>query len=262
MVAMFAVGPIARAENSAPRPQVQVPRATATPQMDASPDDPAWPAAALIPSLAVSLGKPGEGLSPLPTQVRLLWDDKWLYIRFICTANDVYSPFTHHGDKLYQGDVVEVFLDPKGDGKQWMEIEVSPHNVTMEVQTTVTAEPKSDAELMLLRDIISRDFWNNLDFTLQGLRTAATVTKHGDEVSSWTVDIALPANVVMHRLGTDKFSPTTLRANFMRYEYPRPAKADGKRSLIAMNWSPVMWGCPHISPAAMGFITLVGEKSK
>ena len=98
-------------------------------------------------------------------QVRLLWDEKWLYIRFTCTATEIYSPFTHHGDKLYQGDVVEVFLDPKGDAKQWMEIEVSPNNVTMEVQTTVTAEPKSDADLMLQRDIISHDFWNNLDFT-------------------------------------------------------------------------------------------------
>jgi hypothetical protein len=247
---------VALADNTAPRPQIQVPHATALPRMDAQPDDPAWASAALIPSLTVSLGKAGEGVTAPPTQVRLLWDEQWLYIRFTCTGNEAYSPFTHHGDKLYQADVVEVFLDPKGDGKQWLEVEVSPNNVTMEVQTTLTAEPKSDADLMLMRDIISRDFWNNLDYSVEGMRTAATITRAGEKVTGWTVDIALPAKVVMRRFGVEKYSPATMRANFMRYEYPTPARANGKRALIALNWAPVVWGCPHISPAAMGYITL------
>src|SRR5207302_2754065 len=139
-------------------------------------------------------------------------------------------------------------------GKQWLEIEVSPHNVTMEVQTMLTAEPKSEENLMLFRDIISRDLWANLGYTLEGLRTAAVIDKEGDKVLGWTVDIALPAKVIMRRLGATKFSPMTMRANFMRYEYPQPAIATGKRTLIAMNWAPVVWGCPHISPAAMGYV--------
>jgi len=225
--------------------------------MDASETDPAWASAALIPTLGVSLGKPGEGLAPIPTQVRLLWDEKWLYIRFTCAAGEIYSPFTHHGDKLYQGDVVEVFLDPKGDAKQWLEVEVSPNNVTMEVQTVLTAEPKSDANLLLDREIITRDWWNNVDYTLPGLRTAASVKKVGEKVTGWTVDIALPGKELMRRMGSAKLSPMTMRANFMRYEYPAPPKPDAKRSLIAMNWAPVMWGSPHVSPSAMGYITLV-----
>ncbi len=245
------------AENAEPRPRVDVAPASITPKMDASPNDPAWASAALIPSLPLSLGKPKGGISPIPTQVRLLWDQNWLYIRFTCTGNEIYSPFTHHGDKLYQGDVVEVFLDPKGDGKQWLEVEVSPNNVTMEVQAFLTAEPKSDANLLLEKEIIARDWWSNLDYTLEGLKTAASIQKEGEKVTGWTVDIALPAKAIMRRLGSSKIMPTTMRANFMRYEYPAPAKPDGKRSLIAMNWAPVMWGSPHVSPQAMGYVTLV-----
>ncbi|HWE04365.1 MAG TPA: carbohydrate-binding family 9-like protein [Tepidisphaeraceae bacterium] len=247
----------ARAQNTDPPPRIDVPQSPTPPRIDASEQDPAWTSAALISSLTVSLRTGGEKLSPLPTQVRLLWDADWLYIRFTCTAGEIYSPFTHHGDKLYQGDVVEVFIDPKGDGRHWLEVEVSPNNVTMEVQTMLTAEPKWDANRILTREIISRDLWANLDYTLAGMRTAASIRRDQDKVIGWTVDLALPARVLMRRLGADRFSPGALRANFMRYAYPAPAKEGDKRSLIAMNWAPVMYGQPHISPAAMGYVTLV-----
>ncbi len=45
----------------------------------------------------------------------------------------------------------------------------------------------------------------------------------------------------------------------MRYEYPKPADENAKRKLIAMNWAPVMYGQPHISPGAMGYVTLVAR---
>jgi hypothetical protein len=247
------------ADNSAPPPRIEIPQTQTPPRLDASVDDPAWKSAALIPSLAVSLHHDAQKIDPVPTQVRLLWDANWFYIRFTCTGSEVYSPFTHHGDKLYQGDVVEVFIDPKGDAHHWLEVEVSPNNVTMEVQTMLTAEPKSDANKLLVKEIQSRDFWPNLDYTLPGMRTAATVQRDNDKdkVIGWTVDIALPARTLMRRLGADHFSPGELRANFMRYEYPASAKEGAKRSLIAMNWAPVMYGQPHISPQAMGYVELV-----
>ncbi len=197
----------ARADNSDPPPKIDVPQAQTPPRVDASVDDPAWKSAALISSLSVSLRTGGEKIDPVPTQVRLLWDANWLYIRFTCTGSEIYSPFTHHGDKLYQGDVVEVFLDPKGDGRHWLEVEVSPNNVTMEVQTMLTAEPKWDANRILDKDIIARDFWPNLDYTLAGMRTATSVQRDKEAVAGWTVDIALPAKVLLHRLGANRFSP-------------------------------------------------------
>jgi hypothetical protein len=228
-------------------------------RVSAEPADPAWADAPTIASLPLSLGPEANGLTALPTQVKLLWDSDYLYIRFLCTSTEIYSPYKTHDDPIYKGDCVEMFLDVKGDARQWIELEVSPSNVTFDQVMTLTADPASDADLILTPALRGRDLWRDLSWTLDGLRTAATLQKSGKRATGWTVDIALPAKPTLRRLGLDHFAPMTLRANFLRYEYPS-ATNGGKRPLIAMNWSPVRWGCPHISPQAMGYLELVGEK--
>ncbi|MGI4791000.1 MAG: carbohydrate-binding family 9-like protein [Janthinobacterium lividum] len=245
-----------RADNTAPRPRLSVPSARLTPLLTADPSDPAWAAAAVIPALTVSLGEGGKGLAPLPTQVKLLWDQNNLYLRFICTATEIYAPAKEHDADLYHGDVVEVFLDVQGDSKQWIELEVSPDNVTFDQLATLTAEPASNADLILNSDVLDRNWWMDLSWSLDGWKTAAAIQKTQGHVTGWTVDMALPAKAVLHRLGQDKYSPMTLRANFLRYEELAAADPKAARRLLAMNWAPVIYGCPHISPLAMGYVTL------
>lgn len=249
-------GGMAQADNTAPRPLLIVPPARQTPKLTADPSDRAWDAAAAVPSLAVSLGDGGKGLSPLPTQVKLLWDQNYLYMRFVCAAPGVYVPVRGHDAALYEGDVVEVFLDAKGDGRQWIELEVSPENATFDQMAILTAAPVSTPDLTLPGSVLDRDWWTDLSWSLEGWRTAATVQKSGGRVTGWTVDMALPAKPVLHRLGRDRYAPMTLRANFLRYAYVSSADPKNPRRLLAMNWSPVTYGCPHISPLAMGLLTL------
>src|SRR5438445_59798 len=72
IIASFLLAKSSFAENAPPRPRVEVPLAMSSPRMDTTDNDHAWTSAALIPALSMSLGKPGEGVTPLPTQVRLL----------------------------------------------------------------------------------------------------------------------------------------------------------------------------------------------
>ena len=206
--------------------------------------------------MPLSLGEQGEGETPPPTRVKVLWDKDYLYVRFVCAATELYSPYKKHDEPIYNGDCVEVFLDVKGDAKQWMELEVSPRNITFDQITTLTAEPLSDSDLVLDPALRATDRWPNPGWNLDGLRTAVSAQRVGRRITGWTVDIALPAKPMLRRLGLDHFAPMTLRANFLRYEYPRGNRG-AKRSLIAMNWAPVRWGCPHLSPRAMGFLDLI-----
>ena len=249
-------GVVVRAGSIVPRPRLTVPSARLTPAVTADPSDPAWATAATIPALTLSQGDGGRGLSPLPTQVKLLWDKEALYLRFVCTATEIYAPARTHDAALYTGDVVEVFLDVKGDGRQWIELEVSPDNVTFDQVTTLTADPVSGASLVLAGAVLDRDWWVDLSWSLDGWRTAATVQRTAGKVTGWTVDMALPAPSVLRRLGTDHYAPMTLRANFLRYEQLQETNPKSQRRLLALNWSPVQYGCPHISPLAMGFLTL------
>ncbi len=249
----------ASADNSAPRPHCSVPFASITPQVDADQSDKAWNSSVAIPSLSSSLGSP-VGQNVQPTEVQLLWDKDYLYVRFRCRASEIYSPYKNHDDPIYKADVVEVFIDAKGDGRQWVEIELSPYGVTLENMTTLTADLVSNSDLIIDPQIRDRDYWPNASWDMPGLRTASKIVQGAGHASLWIADFAFPAGATLHRLGLKEYLPMTLRANFLRYDYPIVDSA-GTRVLCPQNWAPVIIGCPHISPAAMGYVDLLPRSS-
>lgn len=252
--------PIRAVENTAPRPRLSVPRAVLTPGMDARLDDPAWQDAAVISALPQMLrgeDLPPTTLQPLPTEVRLLWSPEYLYIRFICDGPKIYAPFHGHDANYYEADVVEIFFDPVGDGRQSMEIQISPTNGVADYNNLCTApQITSQPNLILDWSIVRENFWSDKSWNLAGLRTAARQCRLGKD-HRWVVDAALPANPALHRLGKNAYQPMELHANLVRYDRAMIPGSKKKRELNAMSWAPTMFGCPHISPTAMGILVLV-----
>jgi len=241
-------------------PMLEVSETIHAPTLDASPDDAAWNGAAVIAEMTSSLGTPAALGGPLPTRVLLLWDQNYLYVRFICSDDEIYVPFegTARDKPYYRGDAVEVFLDPKGDGRQYFELQVTPANQLLDQTLLVTADRvTSDEHGRLTKDILERDLWPALSYDMPGLRTAAGRSSDGKQ---WIVDIAIPAEAALKRLGMKHFEPMTLRANLLRYDWPaRTADVKGQRQLNPMNWAAVEFGRPHQSPAAMGVLRLVSN---
>lgn len=182
--------------------------------------------------------------------MRVLWDEDFLYFRFESEDQNILAPFDKpdRDQPLYQGDAVEIFLDVVGDGRQYFEFQVSPRNQVFDQNIVLTAAPRADENFKLLREVLQRDFWLDASWNCEGLKSATAKTKIG-----WVVDIALPAKPVLKRLGLEKFAPMTLRANLLRYDWQ-------DKRLAPLNWSPVLNGCPHISPGAMGFLKLMPER--
>ena len=264
MLAVAGCAVAAEVVNDAPRPSLDVPHAAVKPKMDGSPTDPAWDAAAKIPQFSVSVGDNTKGLAALPTEVRVLWDDANLYVRFICTDSEIYSPHTGRDASHYEGDVAEIFFDPKGDQRQYFELQVSPNNQVLDQNILVTCEPKFTPALTFDWAFVGKDVWYDLAYTLQGFTTATGRFEKDAKPAGWIADAAIPAKASLKRLGTDKFAAgMQMRINFIRYDWPVDTAAGGaedgagKRKLIAMNWAPVLFGCPHVSPAAMGSIKLM-----
>ena len=106
--------------NDQPRPTLDIPHTLAamTPKMTADTADPAWKSAGHISGMSVALGPSEQGKVALPTTVDALWDADYLYLRFTCMDNEIYCPITGRDKDIYRNDAVEVFLDPKGDGRQ------------------------------------------------------------------------------------------------------------------------------------------------
>jgi hypothetical protein len=106
-----------------------------------------------------------------PTEATLVWDDQNLYVAFACTDADPWGRMKNRDDQLWQEEVVEVFLDPDGDGQNYAELEVSPNNIVVD---------------LLIPNAKTLNA-NNIRSNIPGLRTA--VTRHA---AGWIAEIAIP----------------------------------------------------------------------
>ncbi len=254
-------GTLASGDPQAPAapPSATVAEAKIAPRVSAQPDDPAWSCPATMQLDQASIGTPISLLAhrPPPTEVRMLWDPKWLYCRFTC--EDDTPPYLPPGDglntRVYQGDAVEVFLDPVGDSRQWFEFQFNARNDRFGQVTVCSAKPEWDANLRLKSDFIARNVWT---FPLKELDQVRSAARWAPSAGKWIVDVAIPAALMLKRTGGKNFTPMQLRGNFLRYKWVETSSA-AKRQLLSLNWSPIPLYIPHRCPAAFGFITLAGE---
>ena len=95
-------------------PTAYAAEARPAPQIDGKPDDKAWDKAR---PLRITRTLDGTGPAPQPSEVRLLRDEKSLYIAVRCVdplVDKVEAQRRPHDDDLWQDDSVEVFLGFEG----------------------------------------------------------------------------------------------------------------------------------------------------
>ncbi len=106
-----------------------------------------------------------------PTEAALAWDETHLFLAFACGDSEPWGTMRNRDDRLWNEEVVEVFLDPDGDGRNYAELEISPNNVVIDL---LIAAPRTSVEDAIRWDI-------------EGLKTA--VGRHN---AGWVVEIAIP----------------------------------------------------------------------
>jgi alpha-galactosidase len=161
------------------------------------------------------------------TEVRLLWSEQELYLRFSChyRSIDVHRDSDANGrrDFLWERDVAEVFLQPDRFGqKYYKEFEVSPNGQ-----------------------------WLNLDITPDGLRHITSgmrsSVKLNESTMEWTAEIAIPMLALV-----SQFDPAqSWRVNFFRCEGAEPNRFYG-------SWQPTRTPTPdfHV-PEAFGTLRFI-----
>ncbi len=237
-------------------PRLVVPHAFVPPVIDGVLNDAVWRQAAVIDGLRPARGgDDGARIDTVPTVVRLLWDEAFLYVAFACRDDDIHvSGNLKRDDNLYAEDVVEVFVDGFGDARQWIEIQVNPLGEVLDLMFVLASEARHGDDYVL-EPAARRHLFTFREWNSQGLRHAAGRLVEQDVVVGWTVEMAIPAADLVKRTGGGCLEPMELRANFLRYDH-QPEREGGARRLVHMNWAPVRHGCPHISPGAMGTLIL------
>ncbi|MBW2703680.1 MAG: carbohydrate-binding family 9-like protein [Deltaproteobacteria bacterium] len=200
-------------------------RATNPPVIDGRMDDPVWRKAPVSPAFVETMtGKP----SPLKTTVRAAWDDKNLYLLFDMPDPDVWGEFDKRDDKLWTQEAAEIFIDADGDGKDYIELQVSPKGVIFDSYLPAHRKNQND--------------WNS------GMKAAVSVdgslNQRDDEDKGWRVELSLPLTDLVGRGDLKKIrippkAGDRYRVNFFRMEQPK------KGPQQASAWSPPLRGDFH-----------------
>lgn len=86
-------------------------------------DEPSW---AAVEGLGPFLETESAERPQQATTGRLLWDEEALYVALHARDADVWATIVEHDGRLWLEEVLEVFVDPDGDGRDYVEWEINP----------------------------------------------------------------------------------------------------------------------------------------
>lgn len=139
---------------------------------------------------------PVRGEPSMPrARVRFAWDEHRLYAAFDLGDESLTSPDTTRDAPLYRADAAELFIDATGDGRRYVELQVSPRGVLMDAAfdggpranmrlaydsgATVAAVAEGTIDLQTDRD---RGYAVELAIPLASLRTGPTTGARGQRL--------------------------------------------------------------------------------
>ncbi len=155
-------------------------KASSTPSLDGKLDDPAWQKAPWT-EYFVDIEGDRKPTPRFKTRVKMLWDDKCLYVGAEIEEPHVMGTLTEHDSVIFQDNDFEIFIDPNDDNHLYSEFEMNALNTTWDlllIKPYRAGAPAVDG------------------FELKGLRTNVhvdgTINDPSDTDKGWTAEVAIP----------------------------------------------------------------------
>lgn len=223
-------------------------RAEGTIVVDGRLEESTWRKAAPLSPLRDLSG----GAAAYSADIRMAYDDEFLYIGAVLPAKTLRASQTKRDSIIYHDDDFEVFIDPTGTGRNYLELEINALGTVWDL--FLTAPYRAGAACVALHD------WD-----IKGLRSAVTLqgtlnAGEGDD-TSWTVELAWPwASITglseLPRKGRPPAPGTEIRMNFSRVDHPSGAPF-GTPGYAEVNsvWAPTRQATIH-APEHWGRVRL------
>ena len=120
----------------------------------------------------------GSGLSPAKTAVMTAMDHKNLYFAFDVEDDDIHAELTKDDEPIYdKDDVVEVFIDPRGEGKIYYEIQVSAGGVKFDSKFNGRRKNRDDSYDSKIK---------------YAVKLNGKINDNKEKDKGWTAEIAIP----------------------------------------------------------------------
>jgi uncharacterized lipoprotein YddW (UPF0748 family) len=195
-----------------------VPKTTGVITIDGKANEKAWEKAPLSDEF---IDIEGKKKVPYRTQMKMLWDDEFLYVYSELEEPHIWGDITERDAIIYYNNDFEVFIDPSNDTRNYGEIEMNALNTVWDLQLDKPYRVGGKAEF----------YWN-----LPELKTAVkiygTLNDPSDIDSMWTVEMAIPMASMIELKNKPRTAPKEgerWRINFSRVEWDHDI-AEGKYS--------------------------------
>lgn len=177
--------------------------------IDGKLDEPAWQQAVWTKPFVAPNG--GDGAAP-STKAAFLWTPTTLYVGVVAEDDDVWTDFKDRDSNTWEQEVVEVFLDPDGDRKDYLELQVTPANVVFDARFAAHRS-----------DLAAARAWN-----MPGLETGAhvdgTLNVRDDKDKGFSIEMAIPVAEAPGAPHNPIAAGDVWRANLFRWDWPKGGK--------------------------------------
>jgi hypothetical protein len=191
------------------------------------------------------------GAAPdLKTKVKVFSDKEHLYIGAHLPDEHIWSEHEERDSALWNEEVLEVFIDPDRDGKDYLELQINPLGTIFDAHFAVRlgrGEGSRDDQIEQAKS------WN-MDGLESAVHVEGTVNDDSDKDQHWSVELKLPYAEIP---GVDA-PPSrgdSWAVNFYRYDRP------DKRRTLAYAWSKPSGGSFH-QVERFGTLKFAGPPSK
>jgi len=187
------------------------------------------------------------------SEVRFLWTEAGVYVAFRATDTSPAFGSFKSGEPLHQEDTFELFIDQRGDHRQYYEIQASPNGQVFIKNYVLTAPPRVTPEGRLTPEFCESEYWRYDWPVPEGFQIAS---QRDAKTGLWTMEMFLPVSLVNRRDGSAPMKPCTWRINVARHDWDLPMGAP-KRQCQFLYWAPILEGHPHMSPTRMGYLEFI-----
>jgi hypothetical protein len=182
---------------SKPTAEITIPYTVKAPKIDGKISEDVWGKSVALSQFVKTL----TGLaSDIKTDVKLMWNNKFLYIAMVATDSDISSQFTKNDEDLWKEDSFEIFLMP-GDDK-YFDIQINPKGLVMD-----SFLPKYHQD--------KKEWSSNIKISTR-IDGSFNDAKSGDK--SWTAEMAIPFAALVKEGITPPSDGSTWKANFFRID--------------------------------------------
>jgi gluconolactonase len=219
---------------STPSPVYEVSRTSTPIKVDGKLDDESWSKA---PSSGKFINNIDGSAASYDTEARILYDDSYLYFSFRSVDENIWATLTRRDARLWEEEVVEVFVRADSSQPSYIELEVNPLGAMLDIY------------LLDVRKPLRYESWNS-----ERLRWAVDVVGTVDGMGGdkgWTCEIALPFEDVVTAPRVPPRPGDRWYLNFYRVE-TRPVP-------VLLAWSPTLKDDFHL-PGVFGSIVFTDRQ--